>query len=609
MKIRLADYVFKRIPELTGSRHCFLLSGGGAMHLVDALGRSKVQPVPVHHEQAAAIAADAYGRVKNTVGVALVTTGPGGTNAVTGVAGAWMESTPLLMISGQVSRKNLIAGDNVRQIGFQEADVISIVKSITKYAELITNPSDIRYHLERAVFIARQGRPGPVWLDIPIDVQAAIIEEDELRGFNSGEVRDDSDTEAEIDAKVELLLEWIQHSKRPLLLGGHGVWLSGGCKDFDSLVSALGVPVQTSWNGMDLIEELHPLFFGRANSYGPRYPNFIIQNCDLLIVIGARLGIQHIGYNYEAFARGAKKVMVDADRNEIHKRTLNIDLPFHCDAKRFMEKLLQALSAAENVPRNEWIEWCQRIKGKYPVCGAEYYCDDGFVDAYAFFDQLSDAVPADALLIPGSSGTGFSTAHQVFRIKKGQRFFTSKGLAAMGYGLPSAVGGCFASGQKETITVIGDGGFQLNIQELATISGNRLPIKIFVFNNSGYLSIRATQKSYFNGHYVGSNTESGVWMPPLNKIAEAYGLSYRKIENMKHLRRDMSEVLNVSGPVLCEVMMSPDKVPLPKLGSRKRHDGSMESNPLEELVPPLSRKELEESMLIPIWGEGVDNDK
>jgi acetolactate synthase-1/2/3 large subunit len=609
MKIRLADYIFKRIPELTGSHHCFLLAGGGAMHLVDALGRSKVTPIPVHHEQAAAIAADAYGRVRNTIGVALVTTGPGGTNAVTGVAGAWMESTPLLMLSGQVSRKNLIAGDHVRQIGFQEADVISIVKSITKYAELVLNPLDIRFHLEKAVFLAKQGRPGPVWLDIPLDIQAAMIEEDGLRGFNPDENRIDVDAEAEIEAKVKLLVEWIQQSKRPLLLGGHGVWLSGGVKEFSALVSSLGMPVQTTWNGMDLIEDAHPLFFGRANSYGPRYPNFVIQNCDLLITIGARLGIQHIGYNFEAFARHAKKIMVDVDRNEIHKRTLKIDLPFHCDAKRFMNKLLQILGASPPNPCREWIEWCSRIKAKYPICGPEYYCDDGFVDAYAFFDQLSDVVPAETLMIPGSSGTGFSTSHQVFRVKKGQRFFTSKGMAAMGYGLPSAIGGCFAAGCNETVTIIGDGGFQLNIQELATIRRHRLPIKIFVFNNAGYLSIRATQKSYFNGLYIGSDAESGVWMPPLEQISRAYELTYRKIANMQQLREELVEVLNTPGPVLCEVMMNPDKVPLPKLGSRKREDGSMESNPLEELVPPLSRRDLAESMLVPIWGEGVDHEQ
>lgn len=609
MSIRLADYIFKRIPELTGSRHCFFLSGGGAMHLVDALGRSKVTPIPLHHEQAAAIAADAYGRVGNTIGVALVTTGPGGTNAVTGVAGAWLESTPLLILSGQVSRKNLIAGDHVRQIGFQEADVISIVKSITKYAELVLNPFDIRYHLEKAVFLAKQGRPGPVWLDIPLDVQAARIEEDSLRGFSPKEYNAGEDTDAEIEAKIQLLVEWIRKSDRPLLLGGHGIWLSGGVQTFGALVPALCMPVQTTWNGMDLIEEAHPLFFGRANSYGPRYPNFIIQNCDLLIAIGARLGIQHIGYNYEAFARNAKKVMVDTDWHEIHKRTLKIDLPFHCDAKRFMSKLLQAIEAHSPKQCHEWLDWCQKIKGNYPICGPEYYRDDGFVDAYAFFDHLSDVVSSDTLIIPGSSGTGFSTSHQVFRVKKGQRFFTSKGLAAMGYGLPSSIGGCFAAGGKMTVTVIGDGGLQLNIQELATIRCHQLPIKLFVFNNAGYLSIRATQKHYFSGFYVGSSPESGVWTPPLCRIAQAYDLPYHKISKTQELRCELEKIMNTSGPVLCEVMMNPDKPPLPKLGSRKRPDGSMESNPLEELVPPVSRQDLEESMIIPLWGEGTDHGK
>jgi len=494
-------------------------------------------------------------------------------------------------------------------MGFQEADVISIVKPITKYAILILDPLDIRYHLEKAVFLAKNGRPGPVWLDIPLDVQAALIDENSLRGFDLSSLPDDTVTDNELENKARLLISWLNTSKRPLLLGGHGVWLSDGVPLFQDLIKTLGIPVQTTWNGMDLIEESHPLFFGRANSYGPRYPNLIIQNCDLLISIGARLGIQHIGYNFKAFAREAKKVMVDIDVKELNKRSLSIDLPIHSDAKRFMAILMRLLSSQVQKNYIDWFDWCSRIKNRFPVCGPEYYQDKQYVDAYAFFDQLSNVMPKDALIIPGSSGTGFSTSHQVFRIKSGQRFFTSKGLAAMGYGLPSSIGGCLAANRKETITVIGDGGFQLNLQELATVRGNCLPIKIFVFNNRGYLSIRTTQNAYFNGFHVGSDPESGVWMPPLDGIAKAYDIPFKRISTMHALREEISAVLTHSGPVLCEVMLDPNKPPLPKLGSRKRPDGKMESNPLEELIPPLSHAEMKEIMLIPLWGEGVNNDK
>ena len=606
MKIRLADYIFQRLPALTGSDHCFFLSGGGIMHLTDAMRISSVHPVPMHHEQAAVIAADSFGRVHNTVGIALVTTGPGGTNAITGVAGAWMESTPLIVISGQVSRATWKWDSGVRQLGFQEIDILPIVRPITKYSAIVLDPKEIRYHLEKAIYISKSGRPGPVWLDIPLDVQGAVVDEDEMKPFFPSELRAEAEPIQETQLKVEALVSLLTKAERPLILGGHGVWLSGSKPLFRQLVEKLGFPVQTTWNGLDLIEDDHPLFFGRANSYGPRYANFIIQNCDLLISIGARLGIQHIGYNYRAFAREAFKVMVDIDQAEIKKYTLKIDLPIHTDVRVFLETLRDALEKSPVVlPKPSWLGWCKKIKQQFPVCGLEYYKEDDYVDPYAFFDQLSSCLSEGALIVPGSSGTGFSTSHQVFRAKRGQRFISWKGLAAMGFGLPSSIGACFAYGRKQTVTVIGDGGFQLNIQDLATIAGNSLPIKLFVFSNQGYLSIRATQGSYFGGQLIGSSADSGVWLPPLEKVAETYSLAFRRIERNSRLQSEIASVLAQPGPVLCEVMMNPDKPPLPKLGSRKRADGTMESNPLEELIPPLPREEFVNAMLIRPWEDSV----
>ncbi len=608
MKKRLADYLVGRLFELTGSRHCFLLAGGGMMHLLDALDRSKqITAIPMHHEQAAAIAADGYGRVNNTVGIVFVTSGPGCTNAITAVAGAWLESTPLLVISGQVSRSNWKWNSRIRQMGFQEIDIIPIVKSITKYSIMVMEPGKIRYHLEKAIFLARSGRPGPVWLDIPLDVQAASVDVTNLKSFDKSEIAFFVESKERIDRKIALLLKWISKSKRPLLLAGHGIWLANGKDLFKRLVNKLQIPVQTSWNGIDLIEESNPLFFGRPNSYGPRFANFIVQNCDLFISIGSRLGLQQIGFNYNTFLRQAKKVIIDVDQNELRKHTVHADLPINSDAKYFLERLLHAMKATNFKARDisEWVNWCNERKKRYPACSEDLYCDDKYVDAYVFAKELSEVLPKNSLIIPGSSGTCFTVTNQVFKIKSGQRLFTHKGLAAMGYGLPSSIGGCFANMKREVVTIIGDGGFQLNIQELQTIAYHKLPIKIFVLNNQGYLSIRTTQLSYFKGRFIGSDEKSGVSLPDLKRIANAYRINYVKVVRPTSLKKQIEKALKVKGAVICEVILNPKKILLPKLASYKRKDGSMVSRPIEDLAPLLSRKELQENMIIPVWKEKV----
>ena len=590
MNIRLADYVFNRLFELTGSRHCFFLSGGGIMHLCDALGRcTSIAPVAMHHEQAAAIAADAYGRVNNTVGIVLVTTGPGSTNAITGVSGAYLESTPLLVISGQVSRATFKGASLVRQLGFQEIDIVPIVKSFTKYAETVIDPSTIKYHLEKAIYLAKEGRPGPVWLDIPVDVQGALVNPDELQGFDPAVEGFEAQAKAPTPAELEQVLQLLNQAKRPLVIGGHGIWLSGAKESFRKLLTQLQIPVQTTWNGIDLLEEDFPLFFGRANSYGPRYPNIILQNCDLILAIGARLGIQHIGYNYAAFAPQAKLIMVDVDQEELTKKTLNVSLPIHADARMFIGLLSSVFKSTGNHER--WIAWCQKIKQAYPTI-TEYNEDPCFVDAYKFADELSDAMQPGDLIVPGSSGTGFTVTTQMFRIKAGQRYITSKGHAAMGYGLPSSIGACIAGQLKRTVTIVGDGGLQLNIQELQTIIHNKLPVVLFIFNNKGYFSIRVTQHNYFSGKLVGSDTDSGTSMPDLQRIAEAYGFRYLRISNNAELREGINSALHEPWPVLVEVLINPDKSLFPKLSSRRLEDGQMASSTLDDMEPFLPREEL-----------------
>ena len=519
--ITVADYIAKRVFELTGSKHCFFLAGGGIMHLTNAFGNAKnLIPVPMLHEQAAVIAADSYGRLNNTIGFCTVTSGPGATNAITGVAGSWLESTPLLIISGQVSRATWKWNSEVRQLGFQEIDIIPIVRTITKYAETILVPEKIRYYLEKAIFLSRNGRPGPVWLDIPLDVQSAMIDEKNLMSYNPIHTEFISKTKENIKFYAEAILNALKESKRPLLFGGHGIKLSDSKEKFLELIDLLNIPVQTSWNGTDLIHDEHSLFFGRPNSYGPRASNITIQNADLIICFGSRLGLQNIGYNYSSFARSAKLIMIDLDKNELTKHTLNPYLAINMDVNNVIEELIEIVKKTkQKYDFSDWINYCKEIKIKFPNITPEHLEDKNYTDPYVFFDVLSNIAKSGDVIIPASSGTSFTTSHQVFKIKKDQKFFTWKGLAAMGYCIPAAIGACFANNKQQVITIVGDGGMQLNIQELQVIRHHHLPVKIFVFNNNGYQSIRVTQNSYFNGHLVGSSPDSGVSLPDNEKIA------------------------------------------------------------------------------------------
>ena len=594
--IKLSDYVI-RILEKTGSKHMFMLPGGGAMHLNDSLGKSEViQYVCCLHEQAAAIAAEAYARVNNIPGLLMVTTGPGGTNALTGVAGAYIESTPVIVISGQVKRLDMINDQGIRQQGMQELDIISVVKPITKYAAVVDDPMMIRYHMEKAVYEATHGRKGPVWIDIPLDVQATMIDEEKLIGYMPFEIPTD---ETFIEKKALETIDRLNHSERPVLLAGNGIRLADAIVDFHELVEELNIPVLTTWNGIDLIEDTNPLYFGRPGGLGHRYANFMQQNSDLFLSIGARLNLLQTGYNFNGFARGAYKIMVDIDRNELQKTNVRPDMIICSDAGLYIREILKHKDLIQKKDRSEWFEYGNRMKQKYPILLPEYREQKELVNTYCLVDEISEQMTADDVYVSGSSGSCIDISMQGFRVKKGQRVFCTKGLASMGYGLPSTIGACLASGMKRTVSVNGDGGFVMNIQELETIRRMNLPIKIFVLSNRGYGAIQATQTNLFNKHFVACNEESGLSIPPIARIAAAYGLKALTIQNNHELKERVKEALEYDGPVITEVMTPIGLTAFPKQVSYKRSDGQI--LPLEYMNPTLPEEEMRENMIIPMF--------
>lgn len=596
--IKVSDYVIRRLEELNVG-HMFMLPGGGAMHLNDSLGKSnKIKYICCQHEQGCAIAAEAYARVNNKIGLLMVTTGPGGTNALTGVAGAFLESTPMFVVSGQVKRMDMIRDQGLRQQGMQELDIISVVKPITKYAALVDDPEQIRYHIERAIYEATHGRKGPVWLDIPLDVQATMIDETRLDGYVPEEV-----LSPELDDIVLEIIDRLNRANRPVLLAGNGIRLSAGTEEFIQLVNILNIPVLTTWNGIDLIEEEHPLYYGRPGGLGHRYANFIQQNSDLFISIGARLNLLQTGYNFDGFARGAHKVMVDIDEAELHKINVRPDTAVCADARQFMITMLKHKDKIQTKDRTDWFSYANRLKKKYPIVQSHYWQQEELVNPYCLLDTISDLMTEDDLYVSGSSGSCIDISMQTFRVKKGQRVFCTKGLASMGYGLPSAIGACLASGGKRTIGVNGDGGFVMNIQELETIRRLDLPVKIFVLSNKGYGAIKATQTNVFGGHLVACNEDSELSLPDISRVAAAYGLKTLQIGHNKELADKVHEVLEYHGPVICEVFTPIEVTAIPKQVSYKRKDGQMESKPLEYMNPPLDEDEFKKNMIIPLFEE------
>lgn len=610
MKIRLADYVADFLVE-HGVTDAFSVVGGGAMHLNDALGHKEGLKVTYnHHEQACAIAAEAYARLDNKIAAVCVTTGPGGTNAITGVVGGWLDSIPMFIISGQVrydttARYALKYTETpLRAMGDQEYDIVKSVEHMTKYATMIEDPKQIRYALEKGWHLATTGRPGPVWIDIPVNFQGGYVETDELYGYDSKE--DDVNLPPSVDDWViKGVLDKIANAKRPVFHAGYGIRLSGGYDVFREVADKLNIPVVTYWNAIDLIEDEHPLYVGRAGNMGDRPGNWAIQNADLVVAIGTRISIRQVGYNWKTWAREAEVIMVDVDQAELKKPTLHVDMPIWADAKDFLKKLNQAIEHTPVYAGGEWLAACQKWKKDYPVVQPKQWKENGSTaNVYAFVKYMSSRLSENALTVV-SNGACCVVGHQTYEIKKGARFANNSAIASMGYGLPAAIGTCIGGKRRETICLEGDGSIMMNLQELQTIITNRLPIKIFLINNNGYHSIRITQSNLFSEHTkVGIGEESGdLSFPDFKKIAEAFGYPYYSASSNKEMREVVDKVLGLDGPVFCEIYTDTEQRWEPKSSTKRLDDGTLVSPPLEDLAPFLPREELKKIMFIPLMDE------
>ncbi|MCX5823829.1 MAG: thiamine pyrophosphate-binding protein [Deltaproteobacteria bacterium] len=601
--IKVSDYIVKYLAD-KGIRHIFMITGGGAMHLNDSIGKEKrIQYICNHHEQACAMAAEGYARVSGDIAIVCVTSGPGGTNALTGVLGQWLDSIPVLYISGQVRYDTTVpsTGLPLRQLGDQEGDIVAIAKPITKYAVMVTDSKTIRYHLEKAIYLAKSGRPGPVWLDIPLNIQAAMIDENSLAPYDPSEDAIFFD-EKLIKNQIKEIVERIQQAERPVILGGAGIRLAHAYDIFRNVIDKLNIPVLVAWNAIDLLPSDHPLYFGRPSTLGQRGANFIFQNADLLLNIGCRMNVRQIGYTFEAVARQAYKISVDIDEVELKKQTFKPDLAVHADAKYFLAELDKKIGAAKGQghERSEWLSWCHKRRDLYPVVLPEYRQIKEKVNPYVFCEVLSDSLDEGDVLV-SANGAACVIPIQTMRLKNNQRHLVNSGCAAMGYGLPAAIGACFAHKRQRVICLEGDGSIQLNIQELQTLVHHRLPVKIFIFNNQGYLSIRTTQTNFFDKNFVGEGPESGVSFPDMVKLATAYGISAFRINNPEEMLNIIYQALKTDGPALCDIHMQPDQLFSPRVASQRLPDGRMVSKPLEDMYPFLSREEFSSNMIIPPW--------
>jgi acetolactate synthase-1/2/3 large subunit len=591
---RVADYIANYIYEL-GVKEVFMVAGGGQIFLTDGIARHPhLKAICNHHEQASAMAATAYAKYTQSLGAAFVTTGCGGANTITGLLGAWQDNAPCLFISGQSKRKETVRNSNLplRQFGVQEADIISIVQYITKYAVMVNDPNEIAYHLGKAVYLARSGRPGPVWLDVPLDVQGAAIDEHALVGFSEREIIKQYKEEPERE-EIEKVIDLIEEARRPIIIAGQGIRLAKAIPDFGTFVEKYQIPVVFSRLGIDVLPSDSPFHIGRIGNKGDRAGNFAVQNADLVLVIGSRLSVSSTGHEYKEFAREARTVVVDIDPIEHRKNTVRIDLFINADAKKFLQHMrLKKLPGTR-----DWLKKCQEWKAKWPVCLPEYANETRGINLYYFVDRLSRKLKPDSVVV-ADAGSAFYVTAQGIRLKEGQRCILSGGQAEMGNTLPATIGVSVAKGFGEVIGITGDGSFQMNIQELQTIVHNKLPVKIFVWNNDGYLSIRATQSKFCEGRFIGTDKTSGVSFPDTEKLAEAYGIKYFKVSESKKLDETLENVLKYPGPVLCEVICIRDQEIVPTVASYKKTDGTMVSKPLEDMYPFLDRAEFLSNMII-----------
>ena len=593
MKRKLAHYMADFFVE-NGITECFTVTGGGAMHLNDAFGhKDGMHCTYNHHEQASAIAAEAYARITEGPALCCVTSGPGGGNALTGVMGAWLDSIPMFVVSGQVKRETTLWSTDLplRQLGDQEINIVDIVRPVTKYAVMVTDPESIRFHLEKALFLAKNGRPSPVWIDVPLDVQAAVIETEELAAYDQSE-DEERENPSYDPALTEQILDKIREAKRPVILGGTAIRQSGSYQEFLDCIEKLQIPVLTAWNAHDLLWQDHPLFCGKPGTVGTRAGNFIVQQCDLLLVLGCRMNIRMISYNRHQFAQQAFTIAVDIDEAELRKPTLDLDLPVHADVRDVMASIAASGYVPENAVHRTWLSWCRDLDKKYPPVLDSYFKKKKPMNPYAFMKVFFEELEEDEIIVCGN-GSACVITFQACEMKKGQRLFTNSGCAAMGYGYPAAVGAARAAGGRRVICVDGDGSFQMNLQELQTVIYNQLDIRLFYINNDGYHSIRQTQNNAFGGNLAGVSESSGISFPDAEKIAFAYGMPYIRIDDLDRAGGEIRRVLSMKGPVFCEVVVDPAQYFEPKLSSRVLPDGRIVSPELDDLSPFLPREEYE----------------
>ena len=596
--MKLSDYIVTQLADW-GVTDIFLVTGGGAMHLNDSMGReSRIRYICNHHEQASAMAAECYARVSGKVGVINVTTGPGSINALNGVFGAWTDSVPMLVLSGQVKRETCMGCQDVpglRQLGDQEADIVRMAKGITKYAVLVDDPAQIRYHLERAYYLAHSGRPGPCWLDIPTDVQSANIEPASLKAYDPAEDALIWDLN-HIRLLCAETLDRLRNAARPVIMAGTGIRAAGALDVFERVIRKLRVPVTTAWTH-DLIASDDELFCGRPGTIGERAGNFTVQNSDVLLVLGSRLNIRQVSYNWQSFAREAFKIQVDVDAAELRKPTVRPDLPVHCDLRVFLAELEREVDQdwKHRAEHAQWLKWSKTRISRYPVVQEKQRESKSPINPYHFMELLFEGLASDDVIVCGDA-TACITPYQVAKLQKGQRLISNSGCASMGYDLPASVGAAIAHGGKRVICLAGDGSVHLNIQELQTLAHHKLPVKLIVLNNDGYLSMRQTQSNFF-GRLIGAGPSSGVSFPDYTRVANAYGIPAVRIDHVECLQQ-LWTLLDAPGPALCEVILEPAQEFEPRLKSRQLPDGTIVSPALEDMYPFLDAAELDENLFV-----------
>lgn len=595
--IRVADYIANFISDTLGLKDVFMLTGAGIMHLTDGVAcNNKLRAVCVHHEQAASMALEAYARANENFAVGYFSTGPAATNALTGLGGAWQDTVPCLFISGQVKRSEAShnAGiEGLRQFGVQELDIITVVSSLCKYAVHLTDPKKVRYEMEKAVAIAKSGRPGPVWLDVPMDVQAAMVDPIELQGFESDFVKPNASPTA-----IESVVTALKAAKRPVIIAGRGVRLAGARHVLAEFATKFAIPIVTPYLGIDNVRHDLDIYIGKTGVKGDRPANFAMQNADLILAIGTSLHVSVIGYEYEQFARGAKKIVVDIDPTSHQKKTIHIDLLIESDANIFLNALKTSVEHLNTNAYSDWLIRCVEWKKKYPVCLPEYKDTQDAINIYSFVDRLSALSVAGDVFVSDAGSAFYAVSQGIQLTKERQRYIPSGAMATMGYTLPAAIGVSVATGDARVLAVTGDGSFQQNIQELQTLLHYKLPVKLFVLNNDGYLSIKASQKNYFKERYIGSGPNSGVTMPDTLKICEAYGIPAARVSNLPDLDKAIELALNTDGPYVLDVVTPPEQLIIPTVSSRVNADGSMSSRPLEDMAPFLDRDEYRNNLLV-----------